>query len=91
MSHEVVQVIKLVKYNIKSHEIIRVTYKCIPTTVNTQDKHSHEMTRFQNRIAFWSSLHQSVLIYGSSHISIFESPMYRVHNEHESGSGSGLL
>jgi len=49
------------------------------------------MTRFWNRIAVWSSLHELVLIYGSSHGSIFESPMYRVHNEYESESGLGLL
>jgi len=49
------------------------------------------MTRFRNRIAVWSSLHESVLIYGSSHGSVFESPLYWVHNEHESGSGPGLL
>jgi len=38
------------------------------------------MTRFQNRIAIWSSLHELVLIYGSSYGSIFESLSYRVHN-----------
>ena len=54
MSHEVVQVIKLVKYNRKSHEMISVTFKCIPTTVNKEiykNEHSHEMTQFSNRIA----------------------------------------
>jgi len=56
-----------------------------------KNEHSHEMTMFQNRIAIWSSLHEPVLIYGSSHESVFESPVYRVHNEHESGSGPGLL
>jgi len=55
------------------------------------NEHSHEMTRFRNRIAVWSSLHEPVLIYGSSHGSVFESPLYRVHNEHESRSGPGLL
>jgi len=70
MSHEVVQVIKLVKYNRKLHEMISVTCKCILTTVNKKiqkNGHSHEMTRFRNRIVVWSSLHEPVLIYGSSH------------------------
>jgi len=49
------------------------------------------MTQFWNRIAIWSSLHEPVLIYGSSHGSVFKSPLYRVHNEHESKSGPGLL
>ena len=46
MSHEVVQVIKPVKYNRKSHEMISVTCKCIPTTVNKEmhkNEHSHEI------------------------------------------------
>ena len=38
MSHEVVQVIKLIKYNRKSYEMISVTCKCMPTTVNTQEQ-----------------------------------------------------
>jgi len=38
MSHEVVQVIKLVKYNRKLHEMTSVTYKCIQITVNTQEQ-----------------------------------------------------
>ena len=49
------------------------------------------MTQFRNRIAVWSSLHEPVLIFGSSYGSVFESPMYRVHNEHNSRSGLGLL
>ena len=49
------------------------------------------MMRFQNRIVIWSPLHEPVLIYDSSHGSVFESPLYRVHNEHESGLGLGLL
>jgi len=47
MPHEVVQVIKLVKYNRKSHEMISVTCKHIPTMVNKEmhkNEHSHEMT-----------------------------------------------
>jgi len=36
MSYEVIQVIKLVKYNRKPHKIIRVTCKRIPTTVNKE-------------------------------------------------------
>ena len=94
MSHEVVQVIKLIKYNRKLHEIISVTCKRIPTTVNKEvhkNEHSHEMTQFRNWIAVWSSLHEPVLIYGSSHESVFESPMYWVYNEHESESGPDLL
>ena len=52
---------------------------------------THEMTRFRNRIAVWSLLHEPVLIYGLSHGSVFELPLYRVHNEHEFGSGPGLI
>ena len=51
MSHEVVQVIKLVKYNRKSHEMIRVICKYILTTVNKEihkNKHSHEMMWFRS-------------------------------------------
>jgi len=44
------------------------------------------MTRFRSRIAIWSSLHELVRIYGSSHGSVFESPLYRVHSEHETKS-----
>ena len=51
-----------------------------------KNEHSDELSRFRNRIAVWSSLHELALIYGSSHGSVFESPIYRVHNEHESGS-----
>jgi len=89
MSHEVIQLIKLVKYNRKSHEMIRVTYKRMPTTVHNEihkNKHSHEMTRFRNRITVWSSLNEPVLIYGLSHGSVFELPLYRVHNGHNSES-----
>ena len=74
--------------------MISVTCKRIPTTVNKKmhkNEHPHEMTWFWNRIAVWSSLHEPVLLYGSSHGSVFKSPLYRVHNEHESGSGPGLL
>ena len=94
MSHEVVQVIKLVKYNRKSHEMISITCKRIPTTVSKEihkNEHSHEMTRFWIRITVWSSLHEPVLIYGSSHGSVFKSPVYRVHNKHKSRLGLGLL
>jgi len=38
------------------------------------------MTRFRNRIAIWSPLHELALIYGSSYGSVFESPLYRDHN-----------
>ena len=38
MPHEVVQVIKLIKYNRKSDEMISVTCKYMPTTVNTQEQ-----------------------------------------------------
>ena len=49
------------------------------------------MTRFRNRIAVWSSLHEPVLIYGSFHRSVFKSRLYPAYNEHESESGPGLL
>ena len=94
MFHEVVQVIELVKYNRKSHEMITLICKCIPIMVNKEmhkNEHSHEMTRFRNRIAVWSLLHELVLIYGSSHVSIFGLPAYRVHDEHEFGSSPDLL
>ena len=39
-----------------------------------------------NRIALWSSLHELARIYRLSYGSVFESPLCRVHNEHESGS-----
>ena len=48
------------------------------------------MTRFRNRIAVWSSLHELVLIYESSNGSVFELLVYQVHNEHISGSDPGL-
>ena len=51
-----------------------------------QEQYSHEMTRFRNRIIVWSSPHELVRISGSFHGSVFESPLCRVHNEHESGS-----
>jgi len=41
------------------------------------------MTRFWIRIVVCSSLHEAIQIFGSSHRSVFESPVYRVHNEHE--------
>ena len=91
MSHEVVQVIKLVKYNRKSHEMIRATCKTYRQRKIHNNEHSHKMTWFRNWITVWSSLHEPVLIYRSSHGSVFETPLYRVHNEHESGSGLGLL
>jgi len=74
--------------------MITLICKRIPITVNKEmhkNEHSHEMMQFRNRIAIWSSLYEPVQIYGSSHRSVFESPMYWVHNEHESGSGLGLL
>ena len=86
MPHEVIQVIKLVKYNRKSDEMMRVTCKRIPIMVNKKihkNKHSHEMTLFWNRIAVWSLLHEPILIYGSFHGSVFELPVYRVYNVHE--------
>jgi len=49
------------------------------------------MTRFQNRIVVWSSLHELEQISEQSNGSVFKLPVYRVHNEHESGSGLGLL
>jgi len=38
------------------------------------------MTRFWKRIAVWFLLYEPVLIYRSSHESVFESPVYRVYN-----------
>ena len=38
------------------------------------------MTRFWNRITFWSLLHEQVVIYRSSHGSVFESSWNRVQN-----------
>ena len=49
------------------------------------------MTQFWNRIAVWSSLHELVQIFGSSHELVSELSLYRVHNEHEFRSGLGLL
>ena len=74
--------------------MITLICKRIPTTVNKEmhkNEHSHEMTRFGIRIAVWSSLYELVLIYRSSHGSVFGLPAYRVHDEHESGLGPGLL
>jgi len=41
------------------------------------------MTRFWSRIAAWSSLYEPVLIYESSHRSVFVLPVYLVHNGHK--------
>jgi len=41
------------------------------------------MTRFGIRITVWSSLPKPVQISGSSYGLVFESPGYRVHNEHK--------
>jgi len=44
---EEIGIIKLVKYNRKSYEMIRVTCKRIPTIANKEiykNKHSHKMT-----------------------------------------------
>ena len=38
MTHKVVQGIKLLRHKRKSHEMISVTGKSIPTTVNTQER-----------------------------------------------------
>jgi len=51
MSHEVIQVIILVKYLRQSHEMIKVKHKYLLTTVNKKkdkSKYSHEMTWFWN-------------------------------------------
>ena len=45
-----------------------------------------KMTWFWSLIVVWSSPHESVLFYGSSHWSVFESPVHWVHNEHNSKS-----
>ena len=89
MSHEVIQVIILVKYVKRSHEIIKIKHKYLLTMVNKEkdkSKHSHEMTRFWNRIGLWFSLHEPVRISGSSYGSIFKLPAYQIHNEYESES-----
>ena len=86
MSHEVIQVIKLVKYNIKSYGIIRIKHNNGKRRKWHKNKHLHEMTRFQSWIIVWSLLHKLVRISGSSHGSIFESPVFQVHNEHQSES-----
>ena len=44
--------------------------------------HLHEMTQFQVWIAVGSALHEQVRIYGLSYGSVFKSPAYLVHNEH---------
>ena len=49
------------------------------------------MTRFGIRIVVWSSLYKPVRTSKSSHKLVFKSPMYRVHNKHNSKSGPGLL
>jgi len=49
------------------------------------------MTRFWILIAVWSSLYEPVGISGYSCGSVFESPVYRVYNEHKFESGSGFL
>ena len=89
MSHEMIQVIILVKYLRQLHEMIKVKHKYLLTTVNKKkykSKRSHEMMRCWIRIAVWSSLHEPVLIYGSSHGSVFKSPLYRVQNMYKSES-----
>ena len=63
--------------------MIQVIYRCLLTMANKKidkNKHSHEMTRFWNRIAIWSSQHEPIQTFRSSHGSVFESPVYRVHN-----------
>jgi len=49
------------------------------------------MTQFWIRIAVWSLLHEPMRISESSHGSAFESPVYRVHNEHKFRPGLGRL
>ena len=56
-----------------------------------KNKHSYEMTRFWIWIVIWSSLHELVRILRLTRGSVFESPVYRVHSEHESGLGPVLL
>ena len=89
MSHEMIQVIILVKYLRQSHEMIKVKHKCLLTTVNKKkdkSKHSHVITWFRNRITVWSLLHEPVLIYESSRGSVFESLVHRIICKHESES-----
>ena len=80
MSHEVIQVIKLAKYNRKSHEMIRVTCKCLLTMVNTQEQTltwNDVISEPNRRLVFTA---RTGTVYGSSHDSVFESPLYRVQN-----------
>jgi len=86
MSHEVIQVIILAKYIRRSNEIIQVTYKYYwqrEIRKWYKSKHSHEMMQFWNWIIICSLLHELVRISELSHRSVFESPVYWVHNEHK--------
>ena len=80
---------KKIHKNKHSHKMIKVKHKYLLTMINKEkdkSKHSHEMTRFCNWITVWSLLHELVVIYGSSHGSIFESPKHRVQNGYKSES-----
>ena len=56
-----------------------------------RNQHSHEITRCWVRITIRSSLHEPVRIFGSSRLSVFESPPYQLHNKHKFGSGPDLM
>jgi len=72
----------LIKWYKKNHKHLLATIN----KKKDKNKYSHEMTRFWNRIAVWSSLHNPVLTYGSSRGSVFKSSWYRVQNGYKSES-----
>jgi len=89
MSHEVIRVIILVKYINRSHEMIQVTYKRLLTTVNkeiTQGQTDMKWCGFGSESP--SGLHCTKRYESPDHPvgSVFESPVYQVHNGHKSES-----
>ena len=51
MSYEVARVIILVKYDRKSHEMMSVTCKCIPATVNEEvHKNEHSQNKEEKHL-----------------------------------------
>jgi len=79
-------IIILVKYIRHSHEIIRINTWTPTATVNRKlhkNKYINEMTWFWIRIVIWSSLHEPIQIPRSFRVSVFELPVYRVHNGHK--------
>ena len=72
MSHEVIQVIKQVKYNRKPHEMISVTCKRIPATVN---KEMHKNEYSHKIISKYSIIKQRTLTHSRA----------RMHQFHNTG------